>query len=181
MITQKHEDEMQQRDQRSSPVEEKQTTTSSEGRAKPAPPLLPPWIAALFCIFGIVLPLVAGSMVNWPWGAEQLDNGTVLYIVLMTMAVSVTVGVVLLYFGSRARWTCLLAPLAWLVGEFEYGWTDHYALHWTKWGPGAGPYFWPFQIQLIVLMLMPFVICMGIGVVLTMAIDALVRWRASRR
>jgi hypothetical protein len=181
MITQKHEDEMQQRDQHSSPAEEKQTTTSSEGRSKQAPPSLPRWIVALFSIFGIVLPLVAGSMVNWPWGVEELDNGTVFNMVVPAMGVSVTVGVVILYFAFRARWTCWLAPLAWLVGEFVYGVIDHYALHWTQWGPGAGPYFWGFQVQLIALMLIPFLICMGIGVVLTMAIDALVRRRASRR
>ena len=134
MITQKHEDDMQQGEQRVSPVEEKQTTASSEGRSKQAPPSLPRWIAVLFAIFGIVLPLVAGSMANWPWGAEELDNGTVLYTVLLAMGVSVVVGVVLLYYAFRARWTCWLAPLAWLVGEFVYGVIDHYALHWEQMG-----------------------------------------------
>ena len=181
MIIQKHEDEMQQRDQRSSPVEEKQTTTSSEGRSKQAPPSLPRWIAVLFAIFGIVLPLVAGSMMNWPWGIEELDNGTSLYTNILAMGVSVTVGVVLLYYAFRARWTCLLAPFAWLVGEFVYGVINHYELHWTQWGPGVGEHFWGFQSGVIPWMLIPLLICMGIGVAITIPIDALVRGRASRR
>ena len=53
--------------------------------------------------------------------------------VVLAMGVSVTVGVVLLYFAFRARWTCWLAPLAWLVGEVVYGVINHYALHWTQW------------------------------------------------
>ena len=181
MIIQKHEDEMQQGDQRSSSVEEKQTTTSSEGRSKQAPPSLPRWIAVFFAIFGIVLPLVAGSMVNWPWGIEELDNGTVFNMVVLAMGVSVAVGVVLLYYAFRARWTCLLAPFAWLVGEFVYGVINHYELHWTQWGPGVGEHFWDFQSGIIPLMLIPLLICMGIGVAITIPIDALVRGRASRR
>jgi hypothetical protein len=138
MITQKHKDDMQQGEQRVTPFEEKQTTISSEGRSKQAPPSLPRWIAVLFAIFGIMLPLIAGSMVNWPWEGEALDNGTVFYTVVLAMVVSVAVGVVLLYFAFRARWTCLLAPLAWLVGEFVYGVIDHYELHWTQWGQELG-------------------------------------------
>jgi hypothetical protein len=181
MITQKHEDDMQQGEQRVTPFEEKQTTTASEGRFQQVPPPLRRWIAVLFSIFGIVLPLVAGSMVNWPWGVEELDNGTVFYTVVLAMVVSVAVGVVLLYFAFRARWTCLLAPFAWLVGEFVYGVIDHYELHWTQWGPGVGVHFWGFQSGVILGMLIPLLICMGIGVAITIPIDALVRGRASRR
>ena len=180
MITQKHDDDMQQGEQRVSSVVEKQTTASSEGRSKQAPPSLPRWIAVLFSIFGIVLPLVAGSMANWPWGAEELDNGTVLYTFLLAMGVSVVVGVVLLYYAFRARWACWLAPLAWLVGEFVYGVIDHYALHWQQMGPGVGEHFWSFQSGFL-LWLIPLLICMGIGVAITIPIDALVRGRASRR
>ena len=163
MITQQPEQEIQQKAQAPSPVKQHR------------------WLVVLFSILGVALPLVAGSMVNWPWGVEELDNGTVLNMVVLAMGVSVAVGVVLLYYAFRARWTCLLAPLAWLVGEFVYGVIDHYALHWTQWGPGVGEYFWGFQVQLIALMLIPFLICMGIGIAITIRIDALVRGRASRR
>jgi hypothetical protein len=181
MITQKHDDDMQQGEQSVSSVVEKQTTTWSEGQSKQAPPSLPRWIAVLFSIFGIGLPLVAGSMVNWPWGGEVLDNGTVLYTVLLAMGVSVTIGVVLLYYAFRARWACWLAPLAWFVGEFVYGVIDHYALHWTQWGPGVGEHFWGFEVGFIPIMSIPLLICLVIGIAITVPIDALVRRRTARR
>ena len=189
MITQNHDDDMQQGEQSVSSVVEKQTPTSSEGQSKQAPPSLPRWRAVLFSIFGIVIPLVGGSTVIWLppillqiW--PQLVPGEervlpFLAILGMVMGVSVVVGVILLYFAFRARWTCLLAPVAWLAGEFLSDAISRFA-QWWPWPPSGGP-FWESQSVIIGVMFIPLLIFMGIGIAITIPIDALVRRRTARR
>jgi predicted anti-sigma-YlaC factor YlaD len=180
MITQKHE-EMQQGEHISSPVEEKHTTTSREERSLQALPSLRRWVAVLLSILGIAMPLVAGSMVSWPWGVgDVFDSEWVFNTVVLSMAVFVAIGAFLLSWVYRAWWVALLAPLAWVVGEFlgavvrplvEGGWP---ALQ-------AQQHFWDAQGVVIPMALVPLLLCAGFGATGVIALDAMVRRRASRR
>jgi hypothetical protein len=96
MITQQHENEIQQRAQAPSPAKQ------HRGRV------------ALFSILGVALPLVAGSMVWWPWGVPDIfDAGWVLSTVVVATALLALVGA----FWLRSAWALLLVPVAWIAGE----------------------------------------------------------------
>jgi len=120
------------------------------------------WVVALFSFMGIVLPLVAGLILSWPWNLEDL---VVLLTLLLAAFVSVAVGASLLCFAFGTWWTAVFAGGAWLVGEFlgalqrqlvESGWP---ALQ--TWQP-----FWSGQVNslslelvLLLLAMMPGVVC----------------------
>ncbi len=157
MITQQHENELQQRAQAPSPVKEHR------------------WRVALFSILGVALPLVAGSMVKWPWGG--VPEETAFFTVILAIIVSVAVGAFLLCFAFRAWWAAVFAGVAWFVGEFlacvvsplvEGGWP---ALQ-GQWN------FWEFQSMVISLALMPLLIGMALGAAGGLA---LAKRRASRQ
>ena len=115
MITQKHEEEIQQSAQPASPVEEKQTATSIEKKSKPIPASPQRWIQVLLPILGVALPLVAGSMISWPWGVGDIfDAEWVLWTVVVATCLLVFIGATLL----RSQWALLIVPVAWIGGEF---------------------------------------------------------------
>jgi predicted anti-sigma-YlaC factor YlaD len=122
MITQQHENEIQQKAQAPSPVKEQR------------------WRVALFSILGVALPLVAGSMVKWPWGGVPEESA--FFTVILAIFVSVAVGAFLLCFAFRAWWVSVFAGVAWIVGEFlasvvrplvEGGWPALQG-QWNFWG-----------------------------------------------
>jgi hypothetical protein len=142
MITQQQEHERQQKAQASSLVKQHR------------------WIVALFSFIGVVLPLVAGFMVWWPWGVGGLNEW--ILALAFSGVVSVTVGAFLFSFAFRAMLVAVFAGVAWIVGEFlgslerqlvETGW---YALQ--TWDP-----FWSVQGSLILVALVPLLFCMTFG------------------
>jgi hypothetical protein len=160
MITQQHENEIQQKAQAPSPVKQHR------------------WRVALFSILGVALPLVAGSMVSWPWGVGDIfDAEWVLNTVVLATIVSAFVGAFLLCFAFRVPWVAVFAAAAWIVGEFlaavvrplvEGGWP---ALQ-------AQVHFWDVQGVIIPMALFPLLICAGIGAIGALALG---KRRASRQ
>jgi hypothetical protein len=159
MITHENEEEIQPRAQPASPVEEKQTATPIEKKSKPMPASPQRWIQVLLLIFGVALPVVAGSMVWWPWGVPDIfDAGWVLWTVVLGTCLLVFVGAALL----RSPWALLIVPVAWIGGEFlgavvrplvEGGWP---ALQ-------AEIHFWDVQGVIIPLGLLPVILCTLFG------------------
>jgi len=73
------------------------------------------WIEVLLTILGVALPVVAGSMVWWPWGVPDIfDAEWVLWTVVLGTCLLVFVGAALL----RSPWALLIVPVAWTAGEF---------------------------------------------------------------
>jgi hypothetical protein len=145
MITQQHANKIQQQAQAPTPVKE------------------PLWRVILFSIPGIALPLVAGSMVGWPWGVPDfLDSQWVLNMVIVAALVSVAVGAFLLCFAFRVWWVALFAAVAWIVGEFlsllVRTLVEGSLSQLQAWDP-----FWSVQIGLICMALMPLFLGMAIG------------------
>jgi hypothetical protein len=123
MISQEHnnihwrEEEIQQRTQPSSPVGEIQTATSIEKKSKPIPASSQRWIQILLPILGVALPLVAGSMISWPWGGgvgDIFDSEWVFLTVVVATGLAALIGATLL----RSPWALLIVPVAWIGGEF---------------------------------------------------------------
>src|SRR5215469_2746837 len=79
----------------------------------------PLWRVIVFSILGTVLPLVAGSMVWWPWGVPDFfDSQWVFNLVIVAALVSVAVGAFLLCYAFRVWWVAVFAAVAWIIGEF---------------------------------------------------------------
>ncbi len=160
MITQQHEIEIQQRAQAPSPGQDYR------------------WGVALFSIPGVALPLVAGTMVSWPWGVPDIFDAEWVFVTVgLAMILSVFFGACLLCFAFRAWWAAVFAGVAWIVGEFlaavvrplvEGGWP---ALQ-------AQGYFWGGQGGLILLALVPLLLSMALGAAGGLS---LVEWRVSRQ
>ena len=114
MISQKHEDELQQGEQLSSPVEEKQTAAPSEGRSKQAPTSLRRWMSVLLFILGILLAFAGGLLTGTPWGNTEFNNTTTyMFIEFGGMFLSLFVGAALL----RSWWALLIVPVAFAAGN----------------------------------------------------------------
>ncbi len=100
MITQQHENEIQQKAQAPAPVKQHR------------------WLVMLLSILGVAVPLVAGWWLEGPW--PKLDifptNDWFLPIVVMVV-VPVAVGAFLLCFALRTWWVVVFAGVAWIVGE----------------------------------------------------------------
>ncbi len=123
----------------------------------------PLWRVILFSILGIALPLVAGSMTWWPWGVPDFfDSPWVLNLVIMAALVSVAVGSFFLCFAFHVWWVAVFAAVAWIVGEFLSvlvgTLVEGSSSQLQAWDP-----FWPVQIGLIFMALMPLFLGMVIG------------------
>ncbi len=164
MITQQHEHEIQQKAQAPSLMMEHR------------------WIVVLFSFMGVVLPLVAGSMLWWPWGVSNVtDSPGVLITIVLAAIVSVMAGAFLLSFAFCHWWVGMFAALAWVVGEFlswlvralvEGGWLE------TQATLGA---FWLDQIGLILFAVLPLFVCAVVGGLGAMVVlDKFAQRRASR-
>ena len=129
----------------------------------PTPVKEPLWRVIVFSILGIALPLVAGSMVWWPWGVPDfVDSPWVLNLVIIVALVSVAVGAFLLCFAFRVWWVAVFAGVAWIVGEFlsvlVRTLVEGRSSQLLAWDP-----FWSVQIGLICMALMPLFLGMAIG------------------
>jgi hypothetical protein len=131
----------------------------------PAPTAVnePLWRVIVFSILGIVLPLVAGSMVWWSWGVpEFVDSPWVLNLVIVAALVSVAVGAFLLCFVFRLWWVAVFAGVGWIVGEFlsvlVRTLVEGSSSQLQAWDP-----FWSAQIGLFFMAVMPLFIGMAIG------------------
>ncbi len=123
----------------------------------------PLWRVILFSILGIVLPLVAGSMVWWPWGVPDfVDSQWVLNTVILAAIVSVVVGAFLLCFAFRVWWVALFAGFAWIIGEF-LGLLGRELVEGSSFQLMARGPFWSVQIGLICMALMPLFLGTVIG------------------
>src|SRR5215469_12618513 len=72
------------------------------------------WIEVPLFLLGVTLPMVAGALVNWPWGRGELfDAAWVFGTVVLGMVLAAVIGACLV----RSRWALVLAPVAWVVGE----------------------------------------------------------------
>ena len=141
-----------------SSAEDKQTT--SEVRSRQTHALSRRWILVLLCILGIMIPVIAGSMVLWwPWG---FDTESVLNMVILLAAVSVTIGGALLYLVFRTWWACLVAPFAWLIGEF-LGAVVHPIIEGGWLSMQAQGNFWGEQGTITLFALVPLMICAFLG------------------
>lgn len=159
------------------PVHEPPTVNTSAQSPQPAPPSRRRGSARL--LLGVALPLVAGSMVWWPWGVPDIfDSGEVLLTVVLSMVLGTAIGAWLLGLRLPGAWGALLAPLAWIVGEvlaavfvplLEGGWP---ALQ-------AQEHFWDAQAVIIQLALLPLLVCAGVGATGALILGAVVKRKAS--
>ncbi len=124
----------------------------------------PLWRVIVLSILGIALPLMAGSMVCWPWWGvpDFVDSQCVLNLVILAALVSAAIGAFLLCFVFRVWWVALFAGFGWIFGEFlsvlvrtlvEGG-----SSQLQTWDP-----FWSVQMGLIFMALMPLFLGMVIG------------------
>ncbi len=98
MITQQHENEIQQKAQAPSPVKQHR------------------WKVALYSILGVALPLVGGLIIGLPiLGGIPLTD--VISIILGSAFVSVAIGAFLLCFAFRTWWVAVFAGVAWYIGR----------------------------------------------------------------
>jgi hypothetical protein len=123
----------------------------------------PLWRVILFSILGIELPLVAGSMVWWPWGVPDfVDSPWVLNLVILAAFVSVAVGAFLLCYAYRLWWVAVFAAVAWFVGEclslVVRTLVEGSSFQLQAWDP-----FWSVQIGLICMAVMPLFLGAAIG------------------
>ena len=123
----------------------------------------PLWKVLLFSLLGIALPLVAGSMVWWPWGVPDFfDSQWDLNLVILAALVSVAVASFLLCFAFRVWWVAVFAACAWIFGEFlsvlVRTLVEGNSFQLQAWDP-----FWSAQIGLIFMVLMPLFLGLVIG------------------
>ncbi len=124
----------------------------------------PLWRVIVLSILGIALPLMAGSMVCWPWWGvpDFVDSQWVLNLVILAALVSAAIGAFLLCFVFRVWWVALFAGFGWIFGEFlsVLVWTlvEGGSSQLQTWDP-----FWSVQMGLIFMALMPLFLGMVIG------------------
>ena len=129
-------------------------------------------------ILGVALPLVAGSMLWWPWGVPDIfDAVWVFTTVVLGMVLSVIVGAFLL----RSAWALLIAPVAWIGGEMlaavlrplvEGGWPALQA--------ASENHLWDAEFTLLSLAVTPLILCTLLGTAGGIAFDEWLKKRAPR-
>jgi hypothetical protein len=129
----------------------------------------------LMLILGVALPLVAGSMIWWPWGVPDIfDAAWVFITVVLGMALSVIVGAYLL----RSAWALVLAPGAWITGELlaavvrplvEGGWPALQA--------ASEQHLWDAEFTLLSIAVTPLILCTLLGTAGGIAFDEWVKKR----
>lgn len=118
------------------------------------------WFKGLLSLPGVLLPVVAGVLVSWPWErGEMFDAVWVLGTAALGIVLSVAIGACLL----RSQWALIIAPLAWIGGELlgavlipllRGGWP---ALQ-------AEQHFWQIQGTTLAIVFSPLVLCAALGV-----------------
>lgn len=178
MIPQVHNDKILDAARAPIPIENKQTKTPLEERLERIHASPPRWRDRLLSILGITLPLVAGSMIWWPWGVPDIfDAAWVFTTVALGMVLSVIVGAFLL----RSAWALVIAPVAWIGGAIlaaivrpllEGGWPALQA--------ASENHLWDAELTLLSLALTPLILCTLLGTAGGIAFDKWLKKRASR-
>jgi tetrahydromethanopterin S-methyltransferase subunit C len=149
MITQQHENEIQQKVQTTSLVMEQR------------------WIVALFSFFGVLLPLFAGLMVSWPW--QMMVLSSLILFAGVSLVVSVAVGAFLHCFAFRVWWAGVFAGVAWIVGEFLGALQRQIIEMGVPIMPGY-EIFWSGQFTLFGMALIPLLFAVAIGAAVGLAL-----------
>lgn len=141
------------------PPSDNQTAAPSYGRSGLATSLPQRWIRWLLSLSGILLPLGAGILVNWPWErGEIFALAWVFASVVVGMVLSEIIGACLL----RSQWALVLTPVVWALGEFlgavllplfQGGWSML----------RAEQQFWEVQETILALAFSPLVLCAALG------------------
>jgi len=178
MIPQVYDDKIPGAELAPTPVENKQIGTSLEVPSKPTPASPRRWRDRLMSILGVVLPLVAGSMIWWSWGVPDIfDAAWVFTTVVLGMVLSVIVGAFLL----RSAWALLIAPVAWIAGEIlaavlrplvQGGWPALQA--------ASENHLWDAEFTLLTLAVTPLILCTLLGTAGGIAFDGWLKKRAPR-
>jgi hypothetical protein len=178
MMPQVHDGKLLVEAQGPTPVENKPTGMPLQERSEPAPASSRRWRDLLMPILGVALPLVAGSMIWWPWGVPDIfDAGWVLATVVLGMVLSVIVGAFLL----RSAWALLIVPVAWIGGEMlaavlrplvEGGWPALQA--------ASENHLWDAELTLLSLAFTPLILCALLGTAGGIAFDEWLKKRAPR-
>lgn len=105
-------------------------------------------------LVGLALPLLAGTMVWWPWGVPDIfDSGTALLVVAISSLALSLLGA----FVFRSMWAVLVVPCAWVVGQIV-------GLVVATLVQGATfEYFWSTTAVLTGLAMWPLAVCGGVG------------------
>jgi uncharacterized membrane protein len=155
---QKPEGEMKQGENKSSPVEEKQTTTMSEGRSKQAPPSLRRWIAVLLCLLGVALPFAGVFMITTLLESRGIYNNSdsnEFTLRGLGMLLTVFIGAAFISAAAfRSWWALLIVPVA-CVAALILG----FVLYW----PIGADHFWDALSTIMGLALVPIFICTALG------------------
>jgi hypothetical protein len=169
MIPQVYADKIPGEAQAPTPVENKQTVTPLVAASEPTPASPRRWRDRLISILGVALPLVAGSMIWWPWGVPDIfDAAWVFTTVVLGMVLSVIVGAFLL----RSAWAILIAPVAWIAGEIlaavlrplvQGGWPALQA--------ASENHLWDAELMLLSLAITPLILCTLLGTAGGIAFD----------
>jgi hypothetical protein len=159
MLPQIHDDKIQDEKQLPFPVEQKQMATHLDKRSEPTLTSPRRWSYVLLSILGVALPMLAGSMVWWPWGVPDIfDAEWVFWTVVLGTVLMAFAGAALL----RSPWALLIVPVAWIGGEFlgavvrplvDGGWP---ALQ-------AEIHFWDAQGTIIQIGVLPVILCTLLG------------------
>jgi hypothetical protein len=178
MIPQVYDDKIPGEAQAPTPVENKQTVTPLEAPSEPTPASPRRWRDRLMSILGVALPLVAGSMIWWPWGVPDIfDAAWVFTTVVLGMVLSVIVGAFLL----RSAWALVLAPVAWIAGEIlaavlrplvQGGWPALQA--------ASENHLWDAELTLLSLAITPLILCTLLGTAGGIAFDEWLKKPAPR-
>lgn len=103
---------------------------------------------------GVALPLIAGTMVWWPWGVgDMFDSGWVLFTVAVAGGVLAFAGALLL----RTPWALLIVPAVWAVGEMLGLGVATLA------AGGDWEHFWDTTLMIVWLVILPLALCAGLG------------------
>jgi len=139
------------------------------------------WIVVLLSTLGIALPLVAGSMVSWPWGLGGIPLNDWFLAIVVPVVVPVTLGAFLLCFALRTWWVALFAGAAWVVGEFLAAMVHPLVVGgWPELQATQG-YFWWLQGTYIKPMLGPLLLGMTLGAAGAIALAVLGKRSSTRQ
>lgn len=158
MITQKQQEERQQRAKAAVPREEKQTATLIPSPSRPASASPRRWIDVLLRILGIALVFADGFLFGWGVAAENVG-----YMLVLGMLM-VLVGAFLL----RSWWALVIVPVVFVVGNvLGELWVPLVQRGWPAWPPTlqAAIHWSPTVLLLILSLLVSLLLGTGLGIV----------------
>jgi hypothetical protein len=116
MIPQIYEDKIQDAEQLTLPVENKQIATPLEKQSQLIPASPQRWIGVLLFIFSIVLPFTGGFLLGWPWHYRDAVEMNEFFILMIFGGMALAVFVAARASLLRSWWVLLIVPVAWSAG-----------------------------------------------------------------